>query len=287
MEQQEPVPEKKKRKTAFKKTADWASLIRNFATIAASCISAITLFILIRQNERTYQPDLVLSPDPGIFQIAYRDTIKYCEDLRIVFGQDSSGVQLNLRVINLGLGAARDLDITWDYDPNRLDDTVAIGSFRIPTNLSYVKGLNSLMFRSCLMSENMGDQLEYCLPFNAEKEATLTSLPLNYVRLWSNLLTRIGVSSEMPRERRIKLVEQLAASFQDLTCNIHYFDINGREYRKSYIVRILPHFVDLRNRTLTLGIGLAEQTDGKRKRHEHRFRIYEPDASFSESAVEW
>lgn len=287
MEQQEPVPEKKKRKNAFKKTADWASLIRNFATIVASCISAITLFILIRQNERTYQPDLVMSPDPKVFHISYRDTIEKCEDLRIIVGQDSTGEKLNLRAINLGLGAAKNLDIIWTYDPERLDDTAAIGSFRIPTGLTYNKEVNALMLRSCFMKETMGGQLEYCLPFNAEKEATAISLPLNYVRMWSNLAVRIGMSREIPRDQRIKLIEQLAASFQDLTCSIRYFDINGREYHKSYIVRILPHFIDLRNRKMALGVGLAEQTGGKYALHEHRFTIYEPDASFSESVIEW
>lgn len=287
MEQQEPAPEKKKRKNAFKKTADWASLIRNFATIVASCISAITLFILIRQNERTYQPDLVMSPDPKVFHIAYRDTVVQCEDLRIIVGQDSSGEKLSLRAINLGLGAAKNLDITWAYDPERLDDTVAIGSFRVPTNLTYNKAVNALMFRNCFMKESMGGQLEYCLPFNSEKEATAILLPLNYVRMWSNLAVRIGLSTEIPRKHRIDLMEQLASSFQDLTCSIRYFDINGREYRKSYKVRILPHFIDLRSRSLALGVGLAEQTGGKHTHHEHRFTMYEPDASFSESVIEW
>jgi len=287
MEQQEPVPEKKKQKSSFKKTADWASLVRNFATIVASFISAITLFILIRQNERTYQPDVVMSPNPKVFHIAYRDTIAECDDLQIIVGQDSSGEKLHLQAINLGLGAAKNLDITWLYDPERLDDTVAIGAFRIPTHMSYNEEVNALMFRSCFMKETMGGQLEYCLPFSSEKETTVISLPLNYVRMWSNLAVRIGMSREIPREQRIKLMEQLAASFQDLSCRIRYFDINGREYRKSYKVRILPHFIDLRSRMLALGVGLLEETTGAAAPHPHRFTMYEPDASFSESEIEW
>ncbi len=283
----ENIPEKKKRKSSFRKTADWASLLRNFATIVASFISAITLFILLRQNERTYQPDLVMSPAPKVFHVAYRDTISGCEDLRIIVGQDSSGENLNLRAINLGLGAAKNLDILWHYDPSRLDDTVSIGTFRIPTFVTYNEEVNALMFRSCFMKESMGGQLEYCLPFNSEKEATAVSLPLNYVRMWSNLAIRIGLNHKIPRPERIKLLEQLAASFQDLTCSIRYFDINGREYRKSYKVRILPHFIDLRSRTLALGVGLAEQTNGSGARRSHRFTVYEPDASFSESEIEW
>ena len=105
--------------------------------------------------------------------------------------------------------------------------------------------------------------------------------------MWSNLAIRIGLNHKIPRPERIKLLEQLAASFQDLTCSIRYFDINGREYRKSYKVRILPHFIDLRSRTLALGVGLAEQTNGSGARHSHRFTVYEPDASFSESEIEW
>lgn len=287
MEQQEPAPEKKKRKTTFKKTADWASLIRNFATIVASFISAITLFILIRQNERTYQPDLVLSPDPKIFHVVFKDTISSCGDLRIVVEEDSTSEDLNLRLTNLGLGAAKNLLIEWKYDPDRLGDTVAIDSFRIPTHATYNEEVQVLLFKNCFMKETKAETVEYCLPFNAEKDPTLISLPINYVRMWSNLAIRIGLNREIRRKQRIDLLEQLSASFQDLECRVRYSDINGRVYQKSYSVRLLPHFIDLRNSVMVLGVGLVEQGSAKRIRQEHRFTVYEPDASFSESVVEW
>lgn len=283
--EKQPPPEKKKRKSAFQKTADWASLIRNFATIITSFISLITLFILIRQNERIYQPDLAWSPEPKLFQAVYRDTLVGCDDLRVISSTDSTSGRLALRCMNLGLGAAKDLHIVWSFDPDKLDDTVQINNQTFATGVKYDSSANGLYFVNCMTQESLEDGAEYCLPFNTEKEPTRIALPLNYIRLWTNLAIRIGTNSALSRDQRMKIIKTLVLNVQELTCSIQYQDINGKQYRQSYQVQLIPHFLNIRNKTLTLSIHLRDRKTRQAVPRRYRFSIYDADASFFETEI--
>ncbi|MEQ1744031.1 MAG: hypothetical protein ABMA02_01275 [Saprospiraceae bacterium] len=285
--EQEAETGKKKKRSAFRKTADWASLIRNFATIVASFISVITLFILIRQNERTYQPDLVLSPAQGVFQVLYQDTIRQCEDVTLLMGLDSTHKTLALRITNLGLGAAKDIRISWDYDPHRLDDTVQLGNERIVTKAKYHDALNAIVFMNCMLKESLSENLDFCLPNNSEKEPTLTSFPLNFVRLWTNLFLRAKENPNLSNKQQLTgLTELLVTRYQDLTCTLTYQDINDRSYKKAYRVFVVPHFIDLKNNTLTLGIRLRDLSSPPKEVLQHQYSIYFTNSQFLESSVE-
>ncbi|MBK9338497.1 MAG: hypothetical protein IPM98_18975 [Lewinellaceae bacterium] len=287
MEQEEQqMPEKKKRKSAFKKTADWAGLLRNFATIIASFISVITLFILIRQNERIYQPDLAWSPEPKLFQVVYRDTRSECDDLRIISSTDSTSGRLALRCMNLGLGAAKDLRIAWSFDPDKLDDTVRINNHTFATGVTYESKVSGLLFENCVTTESLDDGADYCLPFHTEKEPTRIALPLNYIRLWTNLAIQIGTNSTLPGKQRMKIIETLAHDYQDLSCTIRYQDINGQQYRQAHQVQLIPHFLDIRAKTLILGVSLRDKETGQAVPRRYRFSMYEADASFFETDIE-
>lgn len=285
--EQEVETGKKKKRSAFRKTADWASLIRNFATIVTSFISLITLLILIRQNERTYQPDLVLSPQQGVFQVHYGDTIRQCEDVSMRVGSDSTRETLALHITNLGLGAAKDLLLTWDYDPHQLDDTVQLGNTRIITQAHYLDAINAVSFIDCVMKESLSEKMDFCLPNSSEKEPTLASIPLNFIRLWTNLFLRATENSNFVNNQQIMgTTALLITQYQRLTCTLTYQDINGRSYKKAYRVLVLPHFIDLKNNTLTFGIRLRDLSSPQEEAYQHRYSFYFTNSQFFDSSVE-
>ena len=80
MESPEPAQAPKKPVNWFKKADDWTGLLRNIAAIVASFISLITLFILLKQNEQTYRPDLVFKGKQNSFKVQFKENPKSCED---------------------------------------------------------------------------------------------------------------------------------------------------------------------------------------------------------------
>lgn len=136
-----------------------------------------------------------------------------------------------------------------------------------------------------MTQESLEDGAEYCLPFNTEKEPTRIALPLNYIRLWTNLAIRIGTNSALSGKQRMKIIETLAHDYQGLSCTIRYQDINGKQYRQSYQVQLIPHFLDIRKKNLILGIHLRDRKTRQAVPRRYRFSLYDADASFFETEI--
>jgi len=258
MEQEYLPPEKKKNKS-FKKISDWAGLLRNFATIVASFISLITLFILIRQNERTYQPDLILTPDQSIFCVRYRTNPTSCDDIRLGSVADSTPLTVKLTAMNIGLGAAKDLHVSWQFDPKKMADTLSIGVMTIFTKAQYNDDLMALLFEHCFLQGPLEQHAEFCLPVNTEKTPVQISLPETYLMAWNNILIRICHNPSIPFEQRKEALLAYLSKFQDLQAKLTYTDINDRSYSKIYQVQIVPAFIDLVKQEMIITWNVTEK----------------------------
>jgi len=259
MEQEDLPPEKKKKKS-FKKVSDWAGLLRNFATIVASFISLITLFILIRQNERTYQPNLVLTPDQNIFCVRYRENPTSCDDIRLGSVADSTPLTVKLTAMNIGLGAAKDLHVTWQFDPKKMAGTLSIGGMTIFTKAQYNNDLKALLFENCFLQGPLEQHAEFCLPVNTEKTPVQISLPETYLQGWNNILIRICHNPSIPFEQRKKALLAYLPKFQDLQAKLTYTDINERSYSKIYRVQMVPAFIDMVKQEIIITWSVTEKT---------------------------
>jgi len=175
-------------KTQFKKWSEWTNLLRNLFTIVASVVSVATLYLLIRQNENTYRPDLDFSPGNALVTISYKENPLLCEDISMKSADDSTNRDPYLIATNLGLGAAKKIQLEWAFDGNQFDDTLTLAGINIPTNVHYEDDDKALVFESCMFQEPLEDDADFSLPAHLGKEPTRFMLPQNYLRLWTNLL---------------------------------------------------------------------------------------------------
>lgn len=270
METENPQPDKKKPRKSFKKVSDWTGLLRNFATIVASFISLITLFILIRQNERTYQPEVVFQPDQSVFRVFYRENPTSCSDIQIAGVADSSPVAIHLNASNIGLGAAKNLEAQWQFDPEQMDDTLTIGSLSIATQAEYNDQMKLLLFYNCYREERFEQYAEFCLPVNMEKEPVRFTLPETYLHAWSNILIR---TVHHPSELRISALKDAVRKFQRLQFSVRYQDINNRSYFKTYRVQLLPALIDLQKKEMLVVWSVAEKRPRGALSRKHKITI--------------
>lgn len=276
METENPQPDKKKPRKSFKKVSDWTGLLRNFATITASFISLITLFILIRQNERTYQPEVVFKPEQSVFRVFYRENPTSCSDIRIAGVADSSPVAIHLNASNIGLGAAKNLEAQWQFDPEQMDDTLSIGPLSIATQAEYNDQMKLLLFYNCYREERFEQYAEFCLPVNMEKEPVQFTLPETYLHAWSNILIR---TVHHPSELRISALKDAVRKFQQLQFSVRYQDINNRFYSKTYRVRMIPALIDLRKKEMLVAWRISGETGRRNLTEKYKITITREDGS--------
>ncbi len=279
METENPQPDIKKPRKSFKKVSEWTGLLRNFATIIASFISLITLFILIRQNERTYQPDVVFKPEQSVFRVFYRENPTSCDDIQITGATDSIPLSIRLTASNIGLGAAKDLEARWLFDPEQMDDTLTIGNLTIPTQATYNDDLKVLLFYNCYREERSDQYVEFCLPVSMEKEPVLFTLPETYLQAWSNILIRSLHHPSAPFELHRGALLDAIQKFQQLQFSVKYKDINNRPYSKTYRVRMIPALIDLKKKEMLVVWRVFGETGRRNLAEKHKITITREDGS--------
>lgn len=243
-------PEKpKKEKSKLKNIAFWAGLFRNFFTIIASLVSVITLFILIRQNENTYRPDLEVAVETPVFEVLHTDTPATCRDIELRFSGDSILPALSVRLVNLGMGAAKDIELRWLAAPEKMRDTVRLGADAIATGIRFEPSLGMTVFGNCMNQPHQTENLPFVLPVNQADRPESVRLPDHVALAWCNLLIR----SLLPRNDIGRCTERLQAfcrEFGHIGLEVTYSDINRKRHRGQFRLRLLPRYIDMDGRKI-------------------------------------
>lgn len=264
--EEEPIseapPPSKPGKPKLKTIASWVSLARDAFSIIATLISFATLYLLIRQNERTYQPDVVVSMEQSVFKIEFKDTLRECTDFKIKAGKDNGQANASFSPTNIGLGAARDVQLIWEVDHAKLCDTVQFEGCSIPTTLRYQDDISALIFTACIFQNPLNRELDYLLPISAGGELPEMGTPSNYLIAWCNLLTKIARLEGRTNDEKVKLIQKYVTTYQDCRLKMEYVDINRKKYTKEFQLKLVPHQIDLRNNTGLIGIRMKEVRPG-------------------------
>ena len=87
---------------------DWIAFVSSLGTFLSSIFVLITLFELRTQRKQSYMPELVI-PD-----VCFDYKNEFPNYMRIWTTDD--GNALSLKVHNVGLGVAKDVNFEWEYD---------------------------------------------------------------------------------------------------------------------------------------------------------------------------
>jgi hypothetical protein len=261
MEEQEttPLPAKpKKEKSNLKQISFWAGLFRNFFTIIASLVSVVTLFILIRQNENTYRPDIEVAVETPVFEILYADTPSTCRDIRLQISGDSILSALALQLVNLGMGAAKDITLHWQAAPEKMRDTVRLGADAVVTGIRYEPSLGMVVFGNCMNQPYQTEHLPFVLPVNQSDRPSTVRLPDHIAQAWCNLLVR----SLLPGDdigRCSERIRVFCREFRYIGLEASYSDINSKRHVRRFRLSLLPRYIDMDGRKIICGLSLSDE----------------------------
>lgn len=218
-------------------------LVAMAASIGA-CMSAIAAFLTVRQiskqREASYRPELAISrtefqciPDPlGNKKIPDTWIVKNDETIeqKIDFLKSFS---VPLR--NVGLGAAKDINIEWSFPVEQLTSTVnkLAQKALIPAYFEYKN--KSLEFKSDSLGASMSmwgnqqkNKIDFVLPAPIDLVPVELILPHAYIQLISALIHFAAKSNDF------NFLEEIPK----LTIELNYLDIGGKKHNSKFFIKI-------------------------------------------------
>ena len=213
--------------------------IDQFIALSASigaCLSAFATFLTVsqmaRQREATYRPELALSRTPvrslgdGSQSLPEVSTEKSAPGDETRIGP--MGCRVPLR--NVGLGAAKEVRVSWAFEINRTVDIANKLAQRSLVPAYFVYESEALSFKSDSMicwTSMWGNQqhrlIDYVLPAAVDDTPILLDVPHAYLQLASAL---VFFGARTP--------DKDARDIPTLNLRLDYLDIGGRTHRASF-----------------------------------------------------
>ncbi len=209
-------------------------------TSIAACLSAIAALVVVRQNykQRTasYRPDLVL-----VDRVMRLEPYEQTGGMPQLSDKDGES-QLSVPIVNVGLGAARDLKVSWQFP---IDQVVASTNLLAQRSLApaYYEHENGFLSLKAKMSwairwgreEEIGYVLPASIPETPKNELPL---PMAYVALvfgHYHFALQARRSDKPDGPQMIDIPD-----LPELKCQIDYGDIGGLKHRLDVVVSIEP-----------------------------------------------
>lgn len=213
------------------------------AASIGACLSAIAAFFAVRQNskqrEASYRPELALTRSVFLAsksQISKKEAFaKYWSENGEEKDQDATNSSFSLSLRNVGLGAAKEVTLTWSF---LIDELVTIINNKaqkllIPAYFEYENGLLSLNSELLNASTSVWRNqkqasVDYVLPASSDAEGVRVNVPHAYIELVSALIYFSAKEKDyeaFPDMPKLKL-------------DLEYFDIGGAKNNTSFEIEL-------------------------------------------------
>ncbi|EMA8647717.1 hypothetical protein U5O48_003333 [Cronobacter turicensis] len=228
----------------------------------AGFISAIAALLVIKQSnlqrKLSYKPQIVFSPQ--YFEYAFNNELSVSERIKLRSSSNEDEMRSDIAV-NIGLGAALNVKISWTHDYERLatisnrylekanitDSLEANGDI-----LSYLD--SNKKPKSMLVTKHRNETIDYILSYAQKPTPTKVLIPLPFIALTCRAIYYSIQSDNIIDETLPKLM-----------LRVEYQDIGGEKYIDNYHVRIDFHHAAKKKGFIDMGAQLF--FDKKRKPH--------------------
>lgn len=224
----------------------YVSIASSIGTVLAATIALFTLLEMRAQRKRSHQPDIIVDkkvfeqiPDPTSSNTSLW-VEKINSSLNPMKGQNVFK-KFSLRIINVGLGTARNIEIEWDFDIKKIIET--INSIEVDNKILLSKGfLEANEGKTLVSTKNHFKKTDFILPFSSENNVFECIVPLAYIYLVSTLYKKH--SFEGNGKSTIS-----AFKFPKLHLEIKYSNIENDKFKRTFDIEIDPimytkdHFV--------------------------------------------
>ncbi|EHT4943735.1 TPA: hypothetical protein RQL08_004211 [Vibrio vulnificus] len=103
--------------------SDWISLGSSVGALVAALVALVSFFELVRQRKSSYKPDMAVLSNQ--FVIEHNENSERFSCFWSGLTSHDEGFR-TLRIVNVGLGVAKDLQIEWKFDVKKLYQKVAM-----------------------------------------------------------------------------------------------------------------------------------------------------------------
>lgn len=205
--------------------------IVSLVTSIAACLSAIAALVVVRQNykQRTasYRPELVLVKTPVRLQ-RFEETSGFPH-----IADENIDRRVSVPIVNVGLGAARDVKISWKFPVGQVVSSVNRLAQKALTRayFEYKHGLLSMEPETRWVIHwkvEREEEIDFVLPASIQQAPpNQLNLPMTYVALVFGL-NHFAFKSQ-------------SSSFPDvlpLECRLEYSDIGGAQHVLDLVVHM-------------------------------------------------
>ena len=209
---------------------DLASLASGIGALIAALVALFTLLELFKQRKSSYKPDLCIVPNEYELEEARYDGIDLAIDW-VPKEQEESNLCFSpgFRIVNIGLGAAKKVEIKWEFDVkgeihkvNKMAEKLSVPSLiKEGTKSLSIKINDSAVYSVHGESDSM--KSDYVVPHISDPKGAEIPLPLNY-----RLIVSAYLSMCSKENLNLKNVE-----VPDINLNLKYIDI-GKGIHKSF-----------------------------------------------------
>lgn len=210
------------------------SAISSVAAFVTAIIVFFTLLEMIRQRQSSYMPDLVCKPLQFSVSADITDTLKYTisskdnGDNRDQDHRDPQG-----KIFNIGLGSAKNLNLTWRFDHEKAIEDVKRLNLELDLALFIKDNFMIIKCESGGIYINLAiaylKSIDYILPVSITNQPVSIPIPSCYVHL-------LSIYSIFQIYKDSENVLDALSSFPQTWLTIKFKDVGGRIYKKNNLM---------------------------------------------------
>ncbi|KIC86291.1 hypothetical protein [Pantoea agglomerans] len=206
------------------------------AACVAAFVSALAALLAVKQagiqRKLSYKPQMLLRPQPFTYEFD-NSTLNILNRIKMRDGDSNNSLKSDLAV-NIGLGAALDVKIKWNYDSQEIIDNLNDNLIKLEVPLKIERFSNELFTKIVIHNEIhtvfrevTEDSIDYILSYSQKPASTEIIFPFYFLSfICANFIFSIRAGE---------------TSFKDFlkpTIKLEYKDIGGESYLDEFYVNI-------------------------------------------------
>ncbi|MBW1780965.1 MAG: hypothetical protein JRL30_09525 [Deltaproteobacteria bacterium] len=218
------------------------SSISSVAALVTAIIVFFTLLEMIRQRQSSYKPDLVFKPLRFSVSADTFDTLQYTISTEDSGDNSEQGHHdPNGKVFNIGLGSAKNLRFTWQFDHEKAIErvkklNVELGlTTNVKDKILIIKAKTSSVYIS--LENDFLQSIDYLLPVSITNQPVIMQIPSCYVNL-------LSIYSIYQICKNADDALHALSSFPRARVTTEYKDVGGKIYKKKYSVNSRYHHIE-------------------------------------------
>jgi hypothetical protein len=210
-------------------TKDWITLLTSIAAFISALLFLFTIIEMRNQRKSSYKPDIIIKGEG--FIINWNE--KKYPDLW------NNRVNIFVELFNIGMGAAKYLKLTWEFNIENLSKEINKYSNKCYIEYKSIEEILSIKIEDfhkglIFLKNDLCRYIDYLIPVNIHQECMKICLPRSYIELTGLLTYLFFKKPEIFKDFNLP----------ELKTTIIYYDIGNNEHKKIFNLKLSPNIIN-------------------------------------------